>query len=135
MIAFCTSVEGIEADQLKGFFVGWPNPPSCEKHLQILKNSYKIILAIDSENDNVVGFINAVGDDIMSAYIPLLEVLPEYQKRGIGQELVKRMLSELNGLYMIDLVCDKNLVAFYEKLGMETITAMMVRNFERQSCS
>ena len=64
----------------------------------------------------------------------IIEVLPEYQKRGIGKELVERMLNELSNLYMIDLTCDKNLVKFYEKFGMLSHTAMMVRNFERQSC-
>jgi len=134
MITYTNSADGIIESQLQGFFVGWPNPPSCEKHLQILKNGFKIVLAIDSENGNVVGFINSVSDNIMSAYIPLLEVLPEYQKQGVGKELVRRMLAELDGLYMIDLTCDENLCAFYEKLGLRHSTGMMIRNFERQSC-
>ena len=54
----------------------------------------------------------------MSAFIPLLEVLPEYQRRGIGSELVRRMLLLLADTYMIDLCCDEELVGFYERFGL-----------------
>jgi len=47
----------------------------------------------DTENGRVVGFVTAVSDGVVSAFLPLLEVLPEYQGRGIGSELVRRMLS------------------------------------------
>ena len=80
-----------------------------------------------------MGFVNAVSDGVQAAYLPLLEVLPEYQKQGIGSELVKRMLASLSGLYMIDLVCDDNLVPYYERLGMREFKAMGIRDFERQA--
>ena len=133
MINYTDSPEGIGPDDLKGFFVGWPNPPSPDKHLEILIKSNAIVLAIDETTGQVVGFINAISDGVLSAYIPLLEVLPEYQKQGIGTELVRRMLSKLSGLYMVDLLCDKELQPYYERFGMKPITAMMIRNFDRQS--
>ncbi len=51
-------------------------------------------MVIDDENGKFVGFITAITDKILSAYIPFLEVLPEYQRQGIGKELVKRMLEK-----------------------------------------
>jgi ribosomal protein S18 acetylase RimI-like enzyme len=66
----------------------------------------------------VVGFVTAISDGVLSAYIPLLEVLPEYQGRGIGAELVRRLLDRLGGLYMVDLCCDEDVVGFYERLGL-----------------
>jgi ribosomal protein S18 acetylase RimI-like enzyme len=98
-----------------------------------LKQSHEVVLAVDEATDNVVGFINAISDGILSAYIPLLEVLPEYKGRGIGSELVRRMLKKLDGLYMIDLLCDKELEPFYQKLGMQPGFAVMIRNFKKQS--
>ena len=134
MIIYSDSADNVTVAQLDGFFVGWLNPPDPATHLAILKNSYSIWIAIDSEADNrVVGFINAVSDRVLSAYLPLLEVLPDYQKRGIGSELVKRMLAGLDQFYMIDLTCDDNMVKFYEALGLKKYIAMMKRNFERQS--
>ncbi len=126
------------SDELKhieiedGFFDGWPNPPSKETHRKILGNSYKSIVAIDDESNKIIGFINAISDGILSAYIPLLEVLPEYQKQGIGMKLVKKMLKELNDFYMIDLCCDKELQAFYERTGMIKSHSMIYRNYEYQ---
>ena len=58
----------------------------------LLKNSAEVVLAVDEETGAVIGFINAVSDGVLSAYIPLLEVLPEYRGRGIGRALVKQML-------------------------------------------
>lgn len=117
----------------EGFFNGWPNPPSIEKHREILEKSYLSIVAIDESENKIIGFINAISDGVLSAYIPLLEVLPEYQKQGIGLELVRRMLDELKEIYMIDLSCDVDLQPFYEKLGMIKSQGMMYRNFKYQS--
>lgn len=116
---------------LTGFFVGWPNPPSPQKHLEILQNSYKCFLALEGEK--VVGFINAISDGVHAAYIPLLEVLPEYQGKGIGRKLVELMLSELKEFYMIDLVCDEKMTGFYNKFGLQKFTAMGIRNMEKQN--
>lgn len=130
---FQHSTAGITAGQLEGFFVDWPNPPSPETHLKLLKNSSHVILAIDEDTNQVVGFITAISDGVLSAYIPLLEVLPEYKNKGIGKELVKLMLDDLKHLYMIDLCCDDDLVPYYEKFGMHQATGMIHRNYDRQS--
>lgn len=80
-----------------------------------------------------MGFITAISDGVLTAYIPLLEVLPEYQGIGIGKELVTKMLAQLDHLYMTDVVCDKEIVSFYEKLGLEPASAAIRRNYSRQS--
>lgn len=131
MICYTTSVEGVTPAMLQGFFVGWLNPLTPEQHLHILQHSAHVVLARDEATDAIVGFINAISDGIFSAYIPLLEVLPDYQKRGIGQELVQRMLKELEPYYMIDLTCDPELQPFYKRFGMFPSTGMMFRNHKR----
>lgn len=125
------TTDGLEPGQLDGFFVGWPNPPSPATLLRILRGSSHVALAVD--DGRVVGFITAVSDGVLSAYVPLLEVLPEYQGRGIGRRLVEDMLEQLAGLYMVDLVCDENLRPFYEGLGMTAAVGMMRRNYANQS--
>ncbi len=133
VIDYQDDLDGLSADQLTDFFDGWPNPPSPETHLRILRGSDHVVLALDAETDRVVGFVTAISDGVLSAYIPLLEVLPEYRGQSIGSELTRRMLAKLDGLYMVDLLCDPDLQSFYTRLGMRPATAMMVRNFERQS--
>lgn len=131
MIKYSSNIETITPEMLAGFFVGWPQPPSLQKHYEILQNSYKFFVAI--ENEKVVGFVNVISDGIHAAYIPLLEVLPSYQGRGIGRKLVELVLNELKDLYMIDLVCDEKMVAFYKKFGLHPFTAMGIRNMEKQN--
>lgn len=133
MIVYTESLDGITSDKLNGFFVGWPNPPSPETHLQILKGSSHFVLAIDVQTGQVIGFINAISDGVLNAFIPLLEVLPTYQKQGVGAALVRQMLDKLRQLYAIDLICDTDLQPFYERFGMKPYSAMLLRNYDRQS--
>jgi ribosomal protein S18 acetylase RimI-like enzyme len=134
MITYTSSLADVTSDHLQGgFFAGWPNPPSPDAHYQILASSAEIVLARLADG-TVVGFMTAISDGISCAYIPHLEVLPEYQGQGIGLELVRRMLEKLRHLYMIDLVCDPSLQPFYERLGMRAVVGMVRRNHDRQSC-
>jgi len=135
MIRYLTTVEGVDPTQLVGFFEGWLMSPAPETHLRLLQNSDEVVLARDEQSDAIVGFVTAVTDRVLAAYIPLLEVLPEYRGRGIGSELVRRMLHRLDGLYMVDLICDPDVQSFYESLGMRPVTGMGVRRFEFQSGS
>lgn len=131
MIEFTTDVTLLDKLNLSGFFVGWPNPPSNNSFRLILQNSQHVILAY--EDNQLIGFINAISDGVISAYIPLLEVLPGYQGQGIGKELTQRMLNELKSYYMIDLSCDDQVVTFYEKLGLRKNNSMFIRNYQFQS--
>ena len=131
MIHYTDTVVGITPEVLTGFFVGWPNPPSPETHLNILQGSYAVVLAVDGER--VVGFVNAISDGTFAAFIPLLEVLPEYQGQGIGSELMQRMEEMLSQLYSLDLICDPDVQPFYERIGWQKSVGMSCRNYERQS--
>lgn len=133
-IRYVDSLEGVTADHLRGgFFVGWPIPPSPETHLRMLHGSSQIVLAIDAEIGMAVGFVTAVSDGVLAAYIPLLEVLPGHQLRGIGSELMRRMLAHLRSLYMVDLLCDADLQTYYERFEMRPSTGLLLRNYDRQS--
>jgi len=133
-VHYTESLAGIDASQLAGgFFVDWPNPPSPETHLRLVQGSSHIVLGIDERTADVVGFVTAISDGVLSAYIPLLEVLPEHQHQGIGQELTRRMIATLRSLYMVDLLCEPELQPFYEQLGMRRASGMLIRNYNRQN--
>src|SRR5699024_4778875 len=127
------TLDGISSDMLKGFFVDWPNPPDPDTHLKIMTNSSKVIIAVDDKWNRVIGFITAISDAVLSAYIPFVEVLPAYKNKGIGSELFNRMLTELGEIYMIDLCCDEDLIPYYERFGMMESTGMVLRNYNVQS--
>lgn len=133
-IFYSTRPERVSARDLRGgFFEGWPESPSPEKHLEVLRASDHVVLAIEEQSGLVVGFVSAISDGLLSAHIPLLEVLPEYRRMGVGRELMQRMLGELDELYIVDLLCDEELRPFYERLGMQRAAGMMLRRYGRQS--
>ncbi|MFE4362597.1 GNAT family N-acetyltransferase [Kitasatospora sp. NPDC056800] len=130
MINYSTDLSGLAEQDLSGFFVGWPAPPTAAQHLAVLKGSYRVVVALDAGTGHVVGFVNMISDGVLTGFIPWLEVLPEYQGKGIGGQLVRRVLAEAEHLYSVDLTCDEPLRAYYEKLGMLPLRGMAVRRWQ-----
>ena len=126
MISYNTDVSDLTETDLTGFFVGWPTPPSPAQHLAVLRGSYRVVVA--RSQGSVVGFVNMISDGVLTAFIPWLEVLPEFQGQGIGTELMRRIVAETGHFYSVDLVCDESLRPYYERLGMITLTGMGLRN-------
>lgn len=124
MTSYVSSADQIRADQLTdGFFEGWSVKPMPQRHLEILQRSFAVEIALDE--GEVIGFATAISDSVMSAYVPLLEVLPGHRGSGIGSELIRRLLARLGGLYMVDLSCDADLQSFYERLGFSVLDRAM----------
>jgi len=126
-VVYTTDVAGLSPADLEGFFVDWPSRPTPEKHVEILRGSDHVVLARDGDAGRVLGFVTAISDGVLSAFIPLLEVLPERQGQGIGSELTRRMLAELEDFYMVDLVCDPELQPFYERFELMLLSGMGAR--------
>jgi ribosomal protein S18 acetylase RimI-like enzyme len=130
VIAYSDSAAEVVPDDLAGFFVGWPSPPSLDRRLELLRRSDAVSLAYDE--GSLVGFPTAISDGVLAAYIPFLEVLPSDQRRGIGTALIERLLAQLDDLYMVDVVCDAPLEPFYAQLGFITLDlAMGLRRREK----
>ncbi|MCW2641299.1 MAG: acetyltransferase [Dactylosporangium sp.] len=112
--------------QASDFFEGWPSPPSEATFQAALRGSYAVEFAIVGD-DRVVGFVNALSDGVAAAFIPWLEVVPEFRGRGIGSRLMRRMLDRLGHLYSVDLLCDPPLVNYYRRFGLAPIPGMGLR--------
>ena len=128
MIEYTEDISRISADQIEGFFVGWPAGPTPEEHLTALSGCWRAIVALDG--DRVVGFVNIISDGVLTAFIPWLEVLPSYQGRGIGTELMQRALDATADMYSVDLICDAPLQPYYARLGATAIPGMGWRNHD-----
>jgi ribosomal protein S18 acetylase RimI-like enzyme len=116
----------ITDEDLTGFFEGWPSKPSPSVLLAVLAGSHSSFIARTGDG-RVIGVVSAISDGVLSASIPLLEVVPEFRGRGIGSRLMRLVLERLEGFYMVDLSCDEDLVPFYLRFGMQETRAMSIR--------
>lgn len=125
MITYTSDISDITPEMLNGFFVGWTKPLTPQQHYAHLTKCHCFVAAL--AGNEVLGFISALSDGLGCAFIPLLEVLPEYQNQGIGSELVLRMLDILKEINAIDLICDEEVQSFYEQFGLQKMKGMGIR--------
>jgi ribosomal protein S18 acetylase RimI-like enzyme len=72
------------------------------------------------DNERLVGYVDSVSNGLTDAYIQDLVVSPEYQGKGIGTELMKRMIVALKnrGIFMISVIYgNAELSSFYKRFG------------------
>ncbi|MCL1888588.1 MAG: GNAT family N-acetyltransferase [Kiritimatiellaeota bacterium] len=67
----------------------------------------------------LVGYVEAVGNNVTDAYIQDLMVHPDYQKRGVGTGLMNRVIARLkaDGIYAISVLYEARLHPFYKHFG------------------
>lgn len=79
--------------------------------------SHSLVTAWDGTD--LVGLGNAISDGYLVVYYPHLLVLPEYQGRGIGTELMRQLMARYRGFHQHMLVADGRALDFYRKCGFE----------------
>ena len=119
----------VDLDQLTVLFnaVGWERRTADRERLaQLVRESLYVVSAWD--DDRLVGFARGISDGATNAYISTVAVLPEYQKRGIGRELIQRLIADHDGIQFILHANDKA-YPFYLHInaGFEPIDHMLVR--------
>jgi len=78
------------------------------------------------EGSRLVGFARAISDGVSNAYVSTVAVLPGYQRRGIGREMIARLLAGKDGISFV-LRARADVKAFYAKLGFSEAPEMMWR--------
>ena len=80
-----------------------------------LLNSHSLLTAWDG--GRLVGLGNAISDGHLVVYYPHLLVDPEFQRKGIGSQLMKRLMAKYEGFHQHVLIADGRAIGFYEKCG------------------
>ena len=83
----------------------------------MLVNANLIITAWDQEK--LVGIARTLTDFSYVAYLADLAVDEQYQKRGIGKQLIEETKSHLNSECMIVLLAAPKANDYYQKIGFE----------------
>jgi ribosomal protein S18 acetylase RimI-like enzyme len=109
------------AEQYWGLFqtTGW----NAEYHatpqelLKALAHSWYCLAAYDDEH--LVGFGRIVTDQVLHAMIYDLIVDPDYQRQGLGSQILDRLVARCQeaNIRDIQLFCARGKQAFYEKHG------------------
>ena len=95
--------------------VGW-NRMEKEYENPMMTSYYHIAVY---ENEELVGYIDCVSNGVTDAYIQDLMVHQDYQGKGIGTELMNKMIKYLKEkrIYIISVVFEERLKSFYDKFG------------------
>jgi ribosomal protein S18 acetylase RimI-like enzyme len=71
------------------------------------------------DDGKLVGLMNAISDGTMTVYFHYLAVHPDYQGKGIGTNLVERMLERYSSFLRKMLVSYDKEIGFYQRFGFE----------------
>lgn len=120
----------VDLDQLAHLFVtaGWPHRAADRTKLALLvSRSFYVSTAHDG--DRLVAFARALSDGVSNAYISTVCVLPEYRGRGIGREVMRRMVEREGGSAIRWVLHARTAVhPFYALNGFVEATEMLWRD-------
>jgi len=96
-----------------------------------IHNSLESIVALHKEV--IIGFMRIVGDGETIVYIQDILVHTEYQRKGIGKELIDRVLDKYSSVRQILLLCDDTdeLNSFYNAVGFKEVEKHNLKSFIR----
>lgn len=72
----------------------------------------------------LVGLVCSLDDGAVTAYINYLIVHPDYQRMGIGKELMRRIMNEYRDFMRVEIIADAGAAEFYDKLDFGAINAV-----------
>ena len=82
-----------------------------------------------NDGETVVGFVKVVGDGGVHGFVLDTTVHPEYQRRGIGKQLLKQAAeaSKASGIKVLHVDYEPHLTQFYRNAGYKKTEAGLLR--------
>jgi GNAT superfamily N-acetyltransferase len=96
---------------------GWSAATKPDALHRALLGSHSLFTAWHA--GRLVGLGNAISDGHLVVYYSHLLVHPDYQKQGIGSELMRRLSEPYRGFHQHIIVADAEAVGFFRKCGFE----------------
>lgn len=97
---------------------------------QMCNQSWYAIYAFDEQQ--LVGMGRVISDGVITGIVCGVCVLPNYQFKGIGKEMLNRIIEHCEQNRVIpQLMCVESLKSYYETFGFEKFTIGMTKNINR----
>ena len=124
-ITLTTKLDNVNWEELSEVFIKAPLSPREPSVIKkTFTNSMFKVMAFD--DDKIIGAVRAISDGVSHAVIYDLVLLPEYQKKGIGKQMMNKLLNDSKvKTYMLYSVPGKE--KFYEQFGFNTMKTAMAR--------
>ena len=100
--------------------VGWNR---MERDLSDPRLTTTLQLCAFDEN-HLICYAQVISNQVTDAYIQDVMVHPDYQRQGIGTQLMEKLLSRLeeDGIYMVSVIYGEEVLRpFYERFGFYTM--------------
>jgi GNAT superfamily N-acetyltransferase len=128
MIDYRDGPYDVDLTQLARLFdsVGWQyRTRDPERLAQMVRGSLYNVSAY--EGATLVGYARAISDGAFNAYVTTVAVLHAYQRRGIGRELLRRLLDGRDQITFV-LHADPEVHPFYLRCGFAPAPDMLRRD-------
>ena len=98
----------------------------------LIKNSFVFIVAVDKTTNKAIGMGRVLSDGISDAYIQDVIVLKKWRGKGVGQKIVKELLSYCLNRHItwIALISEPNQKDFYVPLGFKEMNHYTPMKYE-----
>jgi GNAT superfamily N-acetyltransferase len=93
----------------------WSSAKKPDQLFAALQNSDGLVTA--RHNGELIGLGNAISDGYLVVNYPHLLVLPEYQKKGIGRQMVLALQEKYKNYHQQVLIADGKATNFYKGVG------------------
>jgi GNAT superfamily N-acetyltransferase len=93
----------------------WASAEKPDQLMAALAGSHSVVSAWDGER--LVGLGNAITDGGLVVYYPHLLVHPDYQRRGIGREIMRQLVARYEGFHQHAILADSEAAPFYRECG------------------
>lgn len=115
----------IPEKQVRALFavLGWEQYDELLPHL--LLNSTFVVSAWDEAR--LVGLARVVSDGVYASMLHQVGVHPDYQRQGLGSELVQRCLARFANTHFMLTFDDAAHASFYSRFGFTLVDNAMVR--------
>lgn len=111
--------------------LGWNSLKLTVNDLEnMCKQSWYAVYAFDEQQ--LVGMGRIISDGVITALICGVCVMPNYQSKGIGKEVLNRLISHCEQKKVIpQLICRENLESYYDAFGFKKFAIGMTKNIIR----